>query len=205
MQFNQFFVQKESFSNNQNALEVPEYFENNDLKAQLQAKDTTICKLKEHIKSIRETDKEKKVKHEMVEIETKNIELEHSVAKLLSENEHLHKEIENLKKIYKDQFDSIKKIRMFKLDFDPLALRLLENREARIYYLKHTQDEADVLQGIVEQAKAKQPLDNALDLAWSGVGVDMAYPMCRIRRIGVFIEHGYTVSSLMDTPYWLSK
>ncbi|GJW26464.1 integrase, catalytic region, zinc finger, CCHC-type containing protein [Tanacetum coccineum] len=64
---------------------------------------------KEHIKSMRENDKEKKVKHEMDEIETINIELKHSVAKLLSKNECLHKEIEHLKKIYKDQYDSIKK------------------------------------------------------------------------------------------------
>ncbi|GKB84345.1 retrovirus-related pol polyprotein from transposon TNT 1-94 [Tanacetum coccineum] len=35
---------KDSLSNNQNALEILEYFENNDLKAQLQAKDTTILK-----------------------------------------------------------------------------------------------------------------------------------------------------------------
>nr|GEU34779.1 hypothetical protein [Tanacetum cinerariifolium] len=34
--------QKDSLSSNQNALEIPEYFENNDLKTQLQAKDTTI-------------------------------------------------------------------------------------------------------------------------------------------------------------------
>ncbi|GJR38529.1 retrovirus-related pol polyprotein from transposon TNT 1-94 [Tanacetum coccineum] len=84
----------------------------NDLsKSHLQAKGTTICKLKEYIKSMRENDKEKKFKHEMDEIETINIELEHSVAKLLSENERLHKEIKPLKKIYKDQFDSIKKTR----------------------------------------------------------------------------------------------
>ncbi|GJR52641.1 hypothetical protein Tco_1403162 [Tanacetum coccineum] len=34
--------QKDKSCDNQNALEIPEYFENNDLKAQLQAKDTTI-------------------------------------------------------------------------------------------------------------------------------------------------------------------
>ncbi|GKC45942.1 retrovirus-related pol polyprotein from transposon TNT 1-94 [Tanacetum coccineum] len=45
MQLNQEIFQKDSFSNSQNALEIPEYFENNDLKAQLQAKDTTICNL----------------------------------------------------------------------------------------------------------------------------------------------------------------
>nr|GEU80064.1 retrovirus-related Pol polyprotein from transposon TNT 1-94 [Tanacetum cinerariifolium] len=83
---------------NQNALEIPEYFENNDLEAQLRAKDTTICKLKEHIKSMRENNKEKNVKQEMDEIETINIELEHNMAKLLYENELFHKEIEHLKK-----------------------------------------------------------------------------------------------------------
>ncbi|GKC16271.1 hypothetical protein Tco_1013053 [Tanacetum coccineum] len=105
MQLNQEIFQKDKSCDNQNALEIPEYFENNDLKAQLQAKDTTIRKLKELIKSMRENDKEEKVKQDMDEIETINIELEHNVVKLLYENELLHKEIEHLKKVYKDQFD----------------------------------------------------------------------------------------------------
>ncbi|GKB32938.1 hypothetical protein Tco_0872339, partial [Tanacetum coccineum] len=54
---------------------------------------------------------------------------------------------------------------MFKLVLDPLAPRLWQNKEAHTYYIKHTQEQADILQGIVEQAKEKQPLDNALDLA----------------------------------------
>nr|GEZ73212.1 hypothetical protein [Tanacetum cinerariifolium] len=54
---------------------------------------------------------------------------------------------------------------MFKLDLEPLAPKLVHNREIHINYLKHTQEQADILQGIVEQAKAKQPLDNALDFA----------------------------------------
>ncbi|GKE40427.1 hypothetical protein Tco_1463832, partial [Tanacetum coccineum] len=222
---------KKQNADNQNALQILEYFENNDLNSQLQAKDTKICKLKEHIKSMRENDKEGKVKHDMDGIETINIELEHSVAKLLSQNEHLHKEIEHLKKIYKDQFDLIKKtcaiskehcdsliaqlnsksienadlkcqiqekvfvtttlqnelrklrgknvldnattitnavtfaLGMFKLDLDPLAPRLLKNWDTYIDYLKYTQEQADILLGIVEQAKAKQPLDNALEFA----------------------------------------
>ncbi|GKA90234.1 putative ribonuclease H-like domain-containing protein, partial [Tanacetum coccineum] len=49
-----------------------------------------------------------KVKKDIDEIETINIELEHSVAKLLSENEKLHKEKEHLKKTYKELYDSIK-------------------------------------------------------------------------------------------------
>ncbi|GKC34327.1 hypothetical protein Tco_1046711 [Tanacetum coccineum] len=44
MKLNQEFFQKDSLSNNQNALEIPEYFKNNNLKAQLQAKDTKIWK-----------------------------------------------------------------------------------------------------------------------------------------------------------------
>nr|GEY85805.1 hypothetical protein [Tanacetum cinerariifolium] len=55
---------------------------------------------------------------------------------------------------------------MFKLDLDPLAPKLLQNREAHIYYLKHTKEQANILQGIFKQAKAKQPFNNSLDLAY---------------------------------------
>ncbi|GJZ78980.1 hypothetical protein Tco_0643817 [Tanacetum coccineum] len=50
-----------------------------------------------------------KIKKEIEVLETINIELEHSVAKLLAENEKLNKENEHLKQTYKDLFDSIKK------------------------------------------------------------------------------------------------
>nr|GEU79478.1 hypothetical protein [Tanacetum cinerariifolium] len=52
---------------------------------------------------------------------------------------------------------------MFKLDLVPLAPKLLQNRKAHIDYLKYTQEQADILLGIVKQAKTKQPSDNALD------------------------------------------
>ncbi|GKC94328.1 hypothetical protein Tco_1159770 [Tanacetum coccineum] len=48
---------------------------------------------------------------------------------------------------------------MSKLDLEPLAPRLLQNREAHINYLKYTQEQADILREIVKQAKAKQPSD----------------------------------------------
>nr|GEV74653.1 hypothetical protein [Tanacetum cinerariifolium] len=54
---------------------------------------------------------------------------------------------------------------MFKLDLVPLAPKLLQNKEAHVDYHKYTKKQADILQGIVKQAKAKQPLDNALDFA----------------------------------------
>ncbi|GJV07750.1 retrovirus-related pol polyprotein from transposon TNT 1-94 [Tanacetum coccineum] len=88
---------KNESCDNQNALEIPEFFKNNDLKAQLQDKYTAIC--------------------------------------------------------------------MFKLDLEPLASRLLQNKEANIDYLKYTQEQADILRKIVKQAKPKQPLDKELDFA----------------------------------------
>ncbi|GJY16035.1 hypothetical protein Tco_0386457 [Tanacetum coccineum] len=81
IQLNQEIFQKETSCGNQIALEIPEYLENNKLKAQLQAKDTTICKLKERIKFMREKDKKEKVKQDMNEIETINIELKHKSPK----------------------------------------------------------------------------------------------------------------------------
>ncbi|GJR35536.1 retrovirus-related pol polyprotein from transposon TNT 1-94 [Tanacetum coccineum] len=68
--------------------------------------------MKERIKSLSRKDSVENVKKDIDEIETINIELEHSVAKLLSENENLRKEREHLKSIYKDQFDSIRKTRV---------------------------------------------------------------------------------------------
>ncbi|GJW79828.1 integrase, catalytic region, zinc finger, CCHC-type containing protein [Tanacetum coccineum] len=97
IQLNQEIFQKHKSCDNQNALEIPIFFENNDLKAQLQDKDTTICKLKEIIKSMREKSKEENVNYNYCEIENKNVELENIVAKLVLENERLCKEINHVK------------------------------------------------------------------------------------------------------------
>ncbi|GJT54481.1 integrase, catalytic region, zinc finger, CCHC-type containing protein [Tanacetum coccineum] len=231
MQLKQEVFQNDESCVSQNAVEIPEYFEINDLKARLQDKDTTICKLKDTIKSLRENTKEQNVNHDKCELEPINKELENSVAKLLSENERLCNEINHVKQVFKDQFDSIKQTRvrhkeqsdslinklnlksvenedlkaqiqdkvfvitslendlrklkgkeivehvvhtpsattiapgMFKLDLVPLPPRLLQNRDAHIDYLRHTQEQANTLWEIVKQAKAKQPLDSELDFA----------------------------------------
>ncbi|GJY43776.1 hypothetical protein Tco_0431989 [Tanacetum coccineum] len=73
----------------QNAVEIPEYFVISDLKARLQDKDTTICKLKDTIKSLEKNTKENNVHHEKCDIEPINEEMENSVATLLLENEQL--------------------------------------------------------------------------------------------------------------------
>ncbi|GJU82691.1 hypothetical protein Tco_1285056 [Tanacetum coccineum] len=112
VQVNQEIFQKCESCDNQNALEILDFFENNDLKAQLQEKDSTICKLKDIIKSMREKSKEENVKYDYGEIMTKNVELENSVAKMISENERLCNEINHVKQVFKEQFDSIKRTRV---------------------------------------------------------------------------------------------
>ncbi|GKE37816.1 hypothetical protein Tco_1461221 [Tanacetum coccineum] len=111
-QLNQEIFQRENSGENLNAPTFNQLFKINELKAQSQEKDTVIRKLKERIKSLSGKDNVKNVKKYIDEIETINIELKHSVAKLLSENENLRKERQHLKSIYKDQFDSIRKTRV---------------------------------------------------------------------------------------------
>ncbi|GJX95792.1 hypothetical protein Tco_0351590 [Tanacetum coccineum] len=164
IQLNQQIFQEDKSCNNQNALEILEYFENNDLKAQLQTKDTTICKLKERIKSMRENNKEEKVKQDMDEIETINIELEHSLSKLLSENGVLHKEIDHLKKIYKDRFDSIKKTRALSKEhceslIAQLNFKSMENANLKGQIQKKV-FVTTALQNELRRLKGKNVLDN---------------------------------------------
>nr|GEW54297.1 retrovirus-related Pol polyprotein from transposon TNT 1-94 [Tanacetum cinerariifolium] len=90
---------------NQSAPSFDQLFELNELKAQSQEKDTVIKKLKEIIKSLSGNIKEDKIKKDLKEIETINIEWDHKVSKLIDENEHL-------KQIYKQLYDLIKSARI---------------------------------------------------------------------------------------------
>ncbi|GJZ45530.1 hypothetical protein Tco_0593126, partial [Tanacetum coccineum] len=85
-QLKQEFFQRDNFISNQSALSFDQYFELNELKAQSQEKDTVIKKLKERIKSLSKNMNEDKVKKDIEEIETINIELDHRVSKLIAEN-----------------------------------------------------------------------------------------------------------------------
>ncbi|GJR17159.1 hypothetical protein Tco_0965686 [Tanacetum coccineum] len=107
---------------------IEKYVYDKLLKTQSQEKDTVIRKLKGGIKSLSEKDNVENVKKDIDEIETINIELEHSVAKLLSENENLRKERELLKSIFKDQFDSIRKTRVFAIAALKNQLRKLKGK-----------------------------------------------------------------------------
>ncbi|GJU15617.1 retrovirus-related pol polyprotein from transposon TNT 1-94 [Tanacetum coccineum] len=97
--------QRDNFVSNQSAPSFDQLFELNELKAQSQEKDTVIKKLKERIKSLSGKMNEDKIKKDLEEIETINIELDHKVSKLIAENEHFEQ-------TYKQLYDSIKPARI---------------------------------------------------------------------------------------------
>nr|GEU40567.1 copia protein [Tanacetum cinerariifolium] len=55
---------------------------------------------------------------------------------------------------------------MLKVDVEPLAPKLLNNRKAHSHYLRHTQEQAAILREVVEQGKSQNPLNNSLDHAY---------------------------------------
>nr|GEW58023.1 putative ribonuclease H-like domain-containing protein [Tanacetum cinerariifolium] len=163
--------------------------------SQSQEKDTVIMKLKERIKSLSGNVKEEKIKRELEEIETINIELDHRVTKLVVENKHL-------KQTYKQLYDSINhhekvlvitalketlsKLKgkavvneavtlhpidpeLLKIDVAPLALKFCNNRTAHTDYLRHTQEETATLREIVESERLLNPLNTSLDYALGNV------------------------------------
>nr|GEU30872.1 hypothetical protein [Tanacetum cinerariifolium] len=53
---------------------------------------------------------------------------------------------------------------MFKVDVEPLAPKLLENRTTHSDYIRHTQEQAAILREVIEQGKSQNPLNNSLDM-----------------------------------------
>ncbi|GJZ97007.1 hypothetical protein Tco_0669341 [Tanacetum coccineum] len=178
MQLKQEVFQNDESFVSQNAVEIPEYFKINDLKAQLQNKDTTICKLKDTIKSLRKNTKDENVNHVKCDLEPINEEMK-------NKNEDLKAQIQDKVFVITSLKNNLRKSKgkeivenvvhipstttiapgMFKLELEPLPPRLLQNREVHLDYLNNTQEQANILRGLVEQAKAKQPLDGNSDLA----------------------------------------
>nr|GEY62652.1 integrase, catalytic region, zinc finger, CCHC-type, peptidase aspartic, catalytic [Tanacetum cinerariifolium] len=78
-QLNKEIFQRNTLSSPESAPTFAELFEINDLKAQAQAKDTVIFKLKEKLRSLNGDVNELNVKREVEKIETLNIELDHKV------------------------------------------------------------------------------------------------------------------------------
>ncbi|GJX76030.1 hypothetical protein Tco_0322841 [Tanacetum coccineum] len=97
---------------------------------------TESLKLGQHGPFLKVKSNEAKIKHEIDEIETISIELEHSVAILLTENGHLNKEKEHLKQTYKDPYDYNKKTRVKTKDHNDSLIFQLNNKSTKNANLK---------------------------------------------------------------------
>nr|GEW23512.1 retrovirus-related Pol polyprotein from transposon TNT 1-94 [Tanacetum cinerariifolium] len=121
---------------------------NMELKYQNQA-----LKDEQHHQILNETSNKAKIKKEIEVLEAINIELKHSVANLLAENEKLHKENEHLKQTYKDLYDSIKKTRVQTKDLNDSLIAQVNSK---------TVENADLKAQIQEKVFANVALKNEL-------------------------------------------
>ncbi|GKE41621.1 hypothetical protein Tco_1468905 [Tanacetum coccineum] len=173
MQLSKETFQKTNTSVNQTEPSFDQLFELNNLKVELQAKETIIKKLKSHIKHINETSTSESMKKDFDEIETINIELEHRVTRLIAENEHL-------KQTYKQLYNSIKPSRVCakeqteslvnqvnqkSVEISNLNAQLQEkvknNRKTHEYYLKHTMEQAAILRELIQELLRVKPSTSA--------------------------------------------
>ncbi|GJU33857.1 hypothetical protein Tco_1182211 [Tanacetum coccineum] len=130
--------------------------------------ENNVLKSRQQSQFLKEKGNEAKVNNDINEIETIKIELEHSVAKLLAENELLHKEKEHLKQTYKDLFDSIK---------TTLVQTINQNDSLMAQLNKKSNENADVLAQIQKKGFAIAALKNELrKLTGNSVNTKFAKP-----------------------------
>nr|GFD11910.1 hypothetical protein [Tanacetum cinerariifolium] len=167
--------QRNTLSSSESAPTFAEVFEINELKAQAQAKDTVILKLKEKlcslngdvnerntykqlydsVKSLRVRSKEQcddlinKVNLKSVEVSNLNASLQEKVLVITA----LKEQLNNIKgKAILTEAVSLNPIdlELLKVDVAPLVPKFHKNRTAHTDYIRHTQEEAATLREIVE-------------------------------------------------------
>ncbi|GKD79577.1 hypothetical protein Tco_1342198, partial [Tanacetum coccineum] len=151
--------QRDNSVSNQSAPSFDQLFELNELKAQSQEKDTVIKKLKEIIKPLSGKMNEDKIKKDLEEIETINIELDQreKVLVILALKDNLRK-LKGKALVDNDVTKHTIDLEMLKLDVEPITPKLLNKKIAHSAYIKHTQEEDAVLRNLVEHVKANYPL-----------------------------------------------
>nr|GFB35480.1 hypothetical protein [Tanacetum cinerariifolium] len=161
---------------------MEELLEINDLKAQAQAKDTVILKLKEKLRSLNGDVNERNVKIKVEEIETLNIELDHKVTKLVAENEHL-------KQTYKQLCDSIKSLRVRSKEQSDDLIKKVNLKSTEVSDLNASlQEKVLVITALKEQLnklKGKAILTEAVSLNLSDpelIKVDVAPLVPKLRK-----------------------
>nr|GEV01004.1 hypothetical protein [Tanacetum cinerariifolium] len=108
----------------------------NDLKGKLASREDSNGHLWQHGKILNEISNEANIKREINVLETRNIDIESSVARLIAENEKLNKENEHLKQTYKDLSDSIKNTSVQTKDHADSLIVQLNCKSVKNAYLK---------------------------------------------------------------------
>nr|GFC97008.1 hypothetical protein [Tanacetum cinerariifolium] len=142
---------KDTLSSNESAPTFAELFEINDLKAQAQAKDTVILKLKEKLNSFKGS----------VEVFDLNASLQKKVLVITALKEQLNKlkgKAVPTEAVYLNPID----LELLKIDVTPLVPKLHKNMTAHTDYIRHTQEEAATLRKIVERERLLSPLNTSL-------------------------------------------
>ncbi|GKA43102.1 hypothetical protein Tco_0735762 [Tanacetum coccineum] len=162
MQLNKEFFQKNNTYVNQTEPTFNQMFELNNLRAELQAKDTTIEKLKENIKRLNKTSTTNSVKKDIDDIGSINIELEHRVAKLIAKNKHL-------KQTYKQLYDSIKPTRVCAKEHSEALIDQLNKKYVENYDLNAQLQEKvfviTTLKNELRKLKGKDIVDNVAQVS----------------------------------------
>ncbi|GJV59216.1 retrovirus-related pol polyprotein from transposon TNT 1-94 [Tanacetum coccineum] len=123
---------------------------------------------------MREKSKKENVKYDYGEIETKNVELENSVPKLISENERLCNEINHVKQVFKEQFDSIKKTHVRTKEQSDSLIDKLNLKSAKNEDLKAQIQDKDLL------VYVRDTCPNAINLSTKKVAVT---PKNKVKKI----------------------
>nr|GFB88295.1 hypothetical protein [Tanacetum cinerariifolium] len=205
--------QRDIVSSPESALTFAELFEINDLKAQVQEKDTVILKFKEKLKSFSGDVKERKVEREVGEIKTLNLELDHNVTKLSAKNEHL-------KQTYKQLLDSIKSSRVQSKEQCDELINKVNPKSVEVFDLNASLQEKVlekvlVITALKEQLKGKAVLPkaisvNPIDPALLQVDVVPLLPKLRKNRtahidyIKHTLEEAATLRELVESERLLS-
>nr|GFB53490.1 hypothetical protein [Tanacetum cinerariifolium] len=159
-QLNSEIFQRDTVSSSESAPTFAELFEINELKAQIQEKDTVILKLKEKLKSFSGDVKEIKVEREVEEIKTLNLELDHKCDDLINKVNLKSVEVTDLNASLQEKVSVITALK------EQLSkLKGKANRTAHIDYIRHTQEEATTLRELVESERLLSPLNTSLAYA----------------------------------------
>ncbi|GJU82992.1 putative ribonuclease H-like domain-containing protein [Tanacetum coccineum] len=167
-QLNQFFFQRDNSISNQSAPSFDQLV--SKLIAENEHLKQTYKQLYDSIKPARIRSKEQcddlitQVNIKSVEISDLNASLQEKVLVITTLKDDLRK-LKGKTLVDNDITKHPSNLEMFKIDVEPITLKLLNKKTAHSAYIKHTQEEAIVLRDLVEHVKSKYPLYHSLESA----------------------------------------